>query len=294
MIALRPLEVPDLQVPEVRDAYLAELRAQGASEAMILATCARSELYATGGNDLAAAAHLFRVCSGLDSPVLGETEIVAQIRDAWRAARRAGTMGPHLDLLVRCAFRAGKRVRSETDLCRGVVSYAGLAVREASAIAAGLGNKRVLVIGAGDMGERVLKELRRTPPVEVTVVSRTLVRAKRLADQFGHRAAPFGSVAAELERVDIVVGALSAMVTPLGRFVPPRPLVAVDLGEPACLPCSLTDRPEVRAVTLATIVRRCFANAERRSAAVAVAETILAEELGRYRAEVRRREARLG
>lgn len=293
MIGLTILERAEVQKPEDRTRHLASLNASGIAEAMILATCARAELYTLGASDFSAARHLFRVCSGLDSPVLGETEIVAQVKEAWTVARQRGMIGPRLDLLLRHAMRAGKRVRTETDLCRGVVSYAGLAVREASAQAKGLGDKRILVIGAGDMGERVLRELRRTPPREVTVISRTLKRAEALAARYGHRAAPYGSVAAELERVDILFGALSDMVAPLGRFVPMRPLVAVDLGEPPCIPSSLTERPDVAAIDLTTIVSRCLANAERRTAAVAIAERILDEEMSRYQAAVLAREARL-
>lgn len=275
--------------PEERQAILDHLRQKGISEAMILATCARTELYGVGIGAESAARHLFRVCSGLDSPVLGETEIVAQVKDAWNHARRYGMLGPNLDRLVRHALRTGKRVRTETDLCRGVVSYAGLAVREASARAGGLANKSVLVIGAGDMGERVLRELRRTPPMRVTVMSRTLPRARALAEKYGHSAEPLGSVCATLEQTDIVFGALSGMVTPLGRFVPNRELVAVDLGEPMCLPCSLTERPNVDSVTLQNIVQRCMSNRARRDAAVLVAEAIIEEELIRYQSEERRR-----
>lgn len=296
MIALHCLDRSEVPSPEDRRAILASLRGQGIAEALVLATCARTELYI--GQDIevpgarAAVRHLFRVCSGLESPVLGETEIVAQMKEAWALSRSAGMIGGDLDRLLRHAMRAGKRVRTETEVCRGVVSYAGLAVREASARAAGLGDKRLLVVGAGDMGERVVRELRRTPPKEVVVVSRTLTRARTLADRYGHRAVPMGSVAAELEHSAILIGALSGVIVPIGRFVPRRPLVAVDLGEPPCVPCSLTGRPEVTSVTLTDIVRRCLANSERRNAAIEVAERILDEELERYWRDVARRSRR--
>jgi glutamyl-tRNA reductase len=266
----------------------------GLVEAMWLSTCNRVELYFCGSSDRvrgllaerdggilfgqgrSAVEHLFRVSSGLESAVLGESEIVAQLKDAWEVSRNQSLSGPTLNLAMRKALEAGKRVRTETQITRGVVSYATLAVREVSARIGGFAGKRVAVLGAGIMGERIIRELGRTPPAELVVWSRDATRAARFGFAFGD----LEDARRGWGQADAVFACLSGSFEHASR----GPVVA-DLGVPANLP------PELRTIGMDEMVARCAANSSLRLQAVAEADRIIRAELDRYDEELIRRGA---
>jgi glutamyl-tRNA reductase len=165
--------------------------------------------------------HLFRVASGLESAVLGEPQILGQVSEAHRGAAAAGTLGPVLDTVFRRAVRAGRRARRETGIGRAPASVSSAAVALAARSAGDLRERRVLVIGAGEMATAALFALHSRGVRVVTVVNRSAGRATVLARRFGYHARPLSQLAAALADADIVVSATGA----------PQPIVDMALAE---------------------------------------------------------------
>src|SRR5205085_1041717 len=139
--------------------------------------------------DDAAVSHLFSVAAGLDSAVLGESEILGQVAAAWERARDEGSTGFALNLLFRQALEVGKRVRTETAIGRGITSVAQAAVAMATDRLGSLAGRRVLLLGAGDMGEVMATSLAGAGASEIVVANRTWKTAQELAARIGGRAA---------------------------------------------------------------------------------------------------------
>jgi glutamyl-tRNA reductase len=207
-------------------------------EAMILSTCNRVELMVAYGEhapdlseflvqrfpvsgdelrahlynyqDADAVRHLFRVGASLDSMVVGEPQILGQVKAAFAAAREAGTVGPELDLLLQAALSVAKRVRSETKIGTSSVSIASVAVDLALKIFGSLTGKRVLLVGAGKMGELAARHLLAHGAGSITVANRTEARAERLAQTFGGRVLPFADLLDKADQADIVITSTGA------------------------------------------------------------------------------------
>ena len=210
-------------------------------EAVVVSTCNRTEVYTTadepeeasalvrrfvadyhgldgatpaeGFRDLVdadAVRHLFRVAGGLDSMIVGESQILGQVRSALAAASAAGTLSAPLSRLFHRAIRAGRRVREETGVGRNALSVSFAAVRLAQTVLGDLSGSRVLLIGAGEAGKLVAEALRKTGVGELTVTNRTARRASALADELGGRAVPFDRLDAAVADADIVVAATEA------------------------------------------------------------------------------------
>ena len=279
---------------------------------VVLSTCNRTEIYFVGDppsavwdwadrfdgllvrrEGIEVARHLFRVVAGLESAVLGEVEIVTQVRAAYAKARPSGA----LDLLFRRAMEAGKRVRTETELTRNVVSVASLAVREATRYGS-LATAEVLVLGAGGTAERVVKGLRSEGARHVRVLNRTPERARALAEPWGYRWGELSEVEEALHRADVVFGTASTPrplvnLLTLDRILANRcePLTLIDLGLPPNVETG-EGLPGLRSVGLDSLTHRCSRNAERRAAAAPGAIRIVDEEVARYEAEWSRRARR--
>jgi glutamyl-tRNA reductase len=232
---------------------LAELAARYGSEAVILSTCNRVEFYlgrVTGealpdrellaeflaefhvlpveklgpslyGHEGAnAVRHLYRVASSLDSLVLGEGQIAGQVREAYEEAGRAGTVGPLLHALFQQARAVSRRVRTETGIAQGKVSVSSLAIDYVTEVFSHFGDKTVLVIGAGKMGELTLGHLRALEPEAILVTNRSPEKARQVAARCGGQVLPFEELDAGLVRADIVLsttGSPEPIVT-LERF----------------------------------------------------------------------------
>ncbi|HEY3396493.1 MAG TPA: glutamyl-tRNA reductase [Armatimonadota bacterium] len=216
------------------------LEERGLGEALLLSTCNRAELYVASENgaplpslrevfaDLhdcaleqigdslyvleeeAAVEHLFLVAAGADSMVLGETEIMGQIRQALEMARGAGTAGPLLGRLGERALAVGKRARTETGIDRGCLSVASVAVELALEVFPDLAAARVLLLGAGDTAELVVRRLQGQGVSELVVSSRTQGRAAELTSRLGGRAVAFNQFLGELLQADLVISSTSA------------------------------------------------------------------------------------
>lgn len=184
--------------------------------------------------------HVFEVAASLDSMVIGEAQILGQIKHAYRAAVAARTCGPVLNRLFQQSFRAAKRVRSETGLSQAATSVARVGVQLAREIFEPFAGKHVLLLGAGEMAESALLGLRDAGAQDVTILNRTASRADRLAARLGARALPFESLELELQAADVLLCSLEVdgpLVETglLSRVMQHRqglPLLVIDLGMP--------------------------------------------------------------
>ena len=239
-------------------------------EAVVLSTCNRTEVYAVAErfhgaygdiceflcevgeldldelaphlfseHDEAAAGHLFEVAAGLDSAVIGEGEILGQLRAAWDVARDEAAARSELNLLMRSAVEAGKRARSETAIGRGTASVSHAAVEMLADVVGDLAGRRVVVIGAGSMGEGVAIALRKSGGAEIQVVNRSPERGAALAERVGAEAVGFDRLEEALAGADVVIastGSEGAVVTvELLRRARPSgagPLHVVDIAVP--------------------------------------------------------------
>jgi glutamyl-tRNA reductase len=221
--------------------FLRRLGEEGAvEEAVLLSTCNRTELYAVVEDEDArdrildlvaedrgvqrgsldrdtywlteaeAVRHLYRVASSLDSMVVGEAEILGQVREAYRAATEEQRTGPVLNRLFHTSLRVGKKVRSETGIGDSSLSVPHVAVKLAEDVFGTLDGRRALVLGAGEMSELVIKHLKARGVTELRIANRTPERARLLAGRVGGRAVPFDALVDELFEADVVVSSTGA------------------------------------------------------------------------------------
>jgi glutamyl-tRNA reductase len=305
-----PLEVRErLYLGEGHEAVLASELAGDGTEAVVLSTCNRTEVYVFGGeperareelerrsglelervlarwDDGEAVSHLFRVAAGLDSLVPGESQILGQVRVAYESARTAGATGALLNRLFEDALHAGKRVRTEVRLHELPESVAASAVELGARQLGGVEGRRALLFGAGKMSELAARDLR-SRGADVVVSSRTLESAQELAERVGGRAAAFDAVAVELPDADLVISATRCPYPILhAEAVRPRekPLVLVDVAVPRDLDAAIG---ELEGCTLFDI-DALGEGLVGREEDVREAEAIVAEEAARF-AEWRR------
>lgn len=241
--------------------------------------------------DEAAASHLFGVASGLESVVLGESQILGQVREAWESARREGTAGPHLAALFRHALEVGKRARAETGIGRGVISLSQAAVSMAIDRLGTLTDRKILVIGAGKMGERMVVDLAATHnPSEVLIANRTWERAVALAARIGGGAVPMDGLAHALADVDVAftstAGADEVVDHDLAVAAAPqrdgRPLLLIDLGMPRNVDPTVRDVPGMTVLDLADLRGFVQVGLDQRRKEVVPVRDLVAREVRRY------------
>jgi glutamyl-tRNA reductase len=239
-------------------------------EAAVLSTCNRTEVYAVAErfhgayadirdffcelsgmepddlhphlysqHDDAAVSHLFEVASGLESAVLGESEILGQVRGAWETAQAEGGARATLNLLFRHALETGKRARTETGIGKHTTSVSQAAVDMAREQLGSLSGKRVLVVGAGEMGEGIAVALVAAGATDITVTNRTEARAEHLAERVGGRIVPFAQLGATLADTDVLLtctGAGTVLIdhelVAIARASAVGPLLVVDIAVP--------------------------------------------------------------
>jgi glutamyl-tRNA reductase len=253
---------------------------QRASEAAILSTCNRTELYCAAGeprealewladyHDInprelkghtytldapEAVRHAFRVASGLDSMVLGEPQILGQMKEAVRSAEAAGTLGTTLNRLFQRSFAVAKEVRSNTAIGANVVSMAAAAVKLALRIFPGMEEQKVLFIGAGEMVELCATHFAARHPHTMAFANRTLERAEHLAQRFGAQALELRDLPEHLSGYDIVVSCTASSLPILGkgtveraiRVRRHRPIFMVDLAVPRDIEAEVANMDDV-------------------------------------------------
>ena len=184
--------------------------------------------------------HLFRVSSSLDSMILGEEQIIGQVRDAYEAATTAGTAQGPLAQLFQQALRVGRRVRRETGISRNAFSVSRACVEMAKSVLGDLSSSRVLVVGAGEAGELAAEVLSLSGVTDITVTNRTFQRAEELAANLSARAVPFDRMPKALQDTDIVIGCTGSpgyvlRADLIGNTMaarPDRPLLLIDIAVP--------------------------------------------------------------
>jgi glutamyl-tRNA reductase len=298
----------------------------GITEAMVLSTCNRVEVYATGGSAAheaiasflkrssrapveleahlyrlageEAVRHAFRVASGLDSLVLGEAQILGQVKDAYESARAAGTLGPALSALRHRTFSVAKRARTETGISRHAISVSHVAVELARKIFGTLERRHVVLVGSGSMCALAGRRLA-DAGAQIVVLGRTLERAAELAASLGARTAAFGALREELAEADIVVAGTASPVTVIAREDVEaacsarggRPLFLIDIAVPRDVEPAVRDVANVFLYDLDDLRTVAEANLRERKRQAELAEELVGREAGEFSRWRRAREA---
>ena len=307
---------------------LAALAARGIGrEFVVLSTCNRAEIYAVGEADAPdavgrffaeyhqlplprisehlylrqgadAARHLFRVAAGLDSLVVGEPQILGQVKAAYATAADNGYTAAIVNRLFHSAFAVGKRVRSETGLSEGAVSISYAAIALAKKIFGELRGLHVVILGAGGMAKLTGIHLRSQHVAQITIASRTLRTAESLAAQLAGRAIEWGQLAEALAAADIVITATGAAEPVLTRASiqevlrrrRQRPLFIIDIALPRDVEPSVGDLEQVFLYNIDDLQGIVKENLARRSGELERAEAIVEEETGRFTAWLQSRD----
>jgi glutamyl-tRNA reductase len=306
-------------VERLREA-LAELKRQIVPEAAILSTCNRTEIYVAGEAEARtgglahwlaqyhrldpaelgqflytlpseqAVRHAFRVASGLDSMVIGEPQILGQMKEAARTAESAGTLGTVLHKLFQHSFAVAKEVRSTTRIGAQSVSMAAAAVKLAARIFPSLKDQSVLFIGAGEMIELCATHFAAQGPARITVANRTLERAERLAHRFNGRAIELRALPEQLHAYDIVVSSTASSLPILGKGLVERalrarrrrPIFMVDLAVPRDIEQEAGEMDDVFLYTVDDLAGIVAANLDERRSALEQAEVIIEAQVGQF------------
>ena len=312
----------DFQARGLETALRALAESGATREAAVVSTCNRAEIYAVCDDiqaarselgrfiskfhgieqaallphlydlvDLEAARHLFRVASGLDSLVVGEPQILGQVKDAHASAGQAQTVGPLLNRLFHSSFGVGKRVRTETALGSGAVSIGFAAVALAKKIFGDLKGRNVLVVGAGEMGKLTAVHMKSQGVSRVTIVSRTMAHAARTAEEIG------GASAAPWEEIDAALGASDIVITATGAAQPiltkgriesvmrprrNRPLFIIDIAMPRDVEAAAAEIEQVFLYNIDDLQLAVNENLARRASEVDRAERIVSEEVEKF------------
>ncbi len=294
-------------------AALLEHQLKAGQSSLLLSTCNRCELYWSGDEDLepwfrgvakgrgaaaslqlirhdgiAAVRHLFRVTAGLDSQILGETEVLGQVRRAYDAARAAGTTTREMDLILSGALASGRRVRCETFLGRHPASVSSAAVDFIAERWGKIGSREVVVLGAGEAAEGSLRALHELGASRVTLLNRRPARTEVLAEAWGAASGAWEDLSPKLETADLLLVATSApgpvvSATQLSQAITrsDRELFVIDLSVPRNVEPSARDIPGVHLFDLDDLQRLCCPAAGAASVALDDAHQVIEDELAR-------------
>jgi glutamyl-tRNA reductase len=318
------------KVAFTEDRLVAALRAllqeQGVAEVLILSTCNRTEVYWAGsasGNELSewlvrhhdvsldltsnlyvheeqqAVEHAFNVASGLDSMVLGETQILGQLKDAYRVAQESGSTGPHLNKLFQAAFATAKRIRSQTLIGANSVSLASATVSLARRVYADLSAHTALMIGAGDMIALTARHFATAGVKRMVIANRTLSRAQTLAEELKGHAVDLQNLDQELAEADIVISCTAsptALITKTAaaaalRARRRRPIFMVDLAVPRDIEPEVSELEDIYLFSIDDLQQLVEEHRQQREAAAGGARRLIGEEVARFLGEIRAKEA---
>ena len=298
----------------------------GVAEVVILSTCNRTELYWAGSAsgaelsqwlerhhgdnlDLAsslyvhqesrAVEHAFSVAAGLDSMVLGEAQILGQLKDAYRVAHQAGSTGPALNKLFQAAFSAAKRVRSETRIGANAVSLASATVSLARKVYSDLSTQTALMVGAGEMNALVARHLATAGVKRMVIANRTLGRAQTLATELKVHAAGLADLDKELAEADIVITCTASPVPIITKSAAAaairarrhRPIFMVDLAVPRDIDPAVADLEDVYLFSIDDLQQLVDENRQQREVAAGGAKLLIDQEVARFLSESRAHDA---
>ncbi len=227
--------------------------------------------------------HLLRLASGVESMIVGEDQILGQVRDAYNLARRAGTVGQFFDKIFTKAIHVGKLVRSTTGINKGAVSIGSAAVELAEQVLGTLRGRRVLLIGAGEMGKLVSKALWSYQPAEILVANRTWSKAERLAAELGGRAVRFSDIPRVIPNSDLVITATSSDKPIITKEVlgdGSRSMVIIDVAIPRNVSQDVASLPGVRLFNIDDLREVAERNKKAREREIERVEEIIDRELG--------------
>jgi glutamyl-tRNA reductase len=291
------------------------VRKGGCTEALLLTTCNRVEVYAVSDKrvstdeitrclvgetnrkphnyappfyryeDNKCVQHLFRVASGLDSMVVGESEIFGQAKKAYESARTSGAVGPFLHRLFQRAFRVAKQVRTHTDIARGAVSVGSVAIELAQRIFGKLNRCKVLVLGAGETSERTARALASRGVTDLRVSNRSLDRARELAQAVGGRAVPFDDWTTQCREIDILLTSTASetplltpeILAPMLRERLDRSLFIIDIAVPRDVDSNVNEMEGVYLYDIDSIRSVAEQSLAMRRQQAAAAEAIIAD-----------------
>jgi glutamyl-tRNA reductase len=301
----------------LQGALMELVRARPAEEAAILSTCNRTEIYCASGDPREALGwlaqyhrldsnalqphlytlpqeqavrHAFRVASGLDSMVIGEPQILGQMKEAVRTAEEAGTLGATLSKLFQRSFAVAKEVRTNTRIGANVVSMAAAAVKLAARIFPSLREQRVLLIGAGEMIELCATHFAAQMPRSITVANRTLERAQVLARRFNGQAIELRDLPEHLPHHDIVISCTASALPILGKGTMERvirarryqPVFMVDLAVPRDIEAEVARMDDIYLYTVDDLAELVRSGLDERQSAVQQAEAIIDAQVGSF------------
>ena len=242
--------------------------------------------------------HLLRLASGLESMIIGEDQILGQMKELTQMAAKAGTTGWMLESAFKKAIQVGKRVRRETRINERSVSVGSAAVDLAEDILGDLTGRSVLVIGAGDTGELISRALKARDIGSLTVTNRTLGSAESLAARLGGNAVPFEEMPICLKKADVVISATSAphyilLKDDIEKAMAERceKLLIIDIANPRDVDLAAADVPNVELHNIDSLKNISQENMKQRMADAAAVEAIIAEELDLLKAKYKRKEA---
>ncbi len=312
------------------DRLVAALRAlrqeRGVAEVVILSTCNRTEVYWAGsasGAELSqwlerhhdeavdltasvyvhqekhAVEHAFNVASGLDSMVLGEAQILGQLKNAYRIAQETGSTGPHLNKLFQAAFSAAKRVRSETQIGANAVSLASATVSLARRMYSDFSAHTALMIGAGEMIALTARHFAAAGVKRIVIANRTLDNAQSLAAEISGYAVDLSHLDKELTEADIVVSCTASpapLITKAAaaaavRTRRHRPIFMVDLAVPRDIDPAVAELEDVYLFSIDDLQQLVDENRQQREVAAGDAKVVISEEVARFLQDARAKEA---
>jgi len=284
----------------------------GCDEAVILSTCNRTEIYCFGEKsvpknvlnwlasfhqvdseelqkhiyvhrDVAATQHLMRVASGLDSMVIGEPQILGQVKQAYQQAKSVGTVKTYFERMFQQSFSVAKKVRTETDISVNAVSVAFAAVTLAKQVFGNFKDKKVLLVGAGETIELVAKHIYEQGATDIIVANRTLSRAEAVAEQFSAQTCTLSQISEKILEADVVISSTASTLPIIGKGMIEnvfkqrrhRPMFLVDLAVPRDIEPQVAELDDAYLYTVDDLQEIVASNMQARSAAAEEAEAII-------------------
>jgi len=308
------------------DALRELMRLPQVHEAVIVSTCNRTELYCVTGpgqidlggwleryhglnagiadslyflDEHTAVAHAFAVAAGLDSMVLGEPQILGQLKEAYRTAHESGSTGPFLNRLFQAAFSVAKRVRTETEIGVAAVSVASAAVSMTRTVFAGLEQRTALLIGAGETAALAARHLRADGLRRMIIANRSIDAARELAAEFQAFAIGLEDIGAHLPEADIVLASTASPSPIVTRGMVEhalaarrrRPILILDIAVPRDIDPSVAELEDIYLFTIDDLQSVVEGNLEGRRQAALAADVLIAEEVARFESSQRTRDA---